>query len=148
MQNTNWPSRSRAANTGAQLEVAYSSLKWLLLGSLINFTKNISACTSAEGLYIDTRGYKRHPVPSKTPSLTEDFCLYFWPEDLVIHSWQQSSTLLGPDSSFSLSAVLFFWMLCCQLMLYRPDPQTKMILIQTLWPITQFPAGWNQKQNE
>lgn len=86
MQNTNWPSRSRAANTGAQLEVACSSLKWPLLGSLINFTKNINACTSAEGLYVDSRGYKRHPVPSKTPSLTEVFCLYFWPVDLVIHS--------------------------------------------------------------
>lgn len=86
MQNTNWPSRSRAANTGAQLEVACSSLKWPLLGSLINFTKNINACTSAEGLYIDSRGYKRHPVPSKTPSLTEVFCLSFWPVDLVIHS--------------------------------------------------------------
>lgn len=42
---------------------------------------------SAEGLYVDSRGYKRHPVPSKTPSLTEVFfCLYFWPVDLVIHS--------------------------------------------------------------
>lgn len=86
MRNTNWPSRSRAANTGAQLEVACSSLKWPPLGSLINFTKNINACTSAEGLYVDSRGYKRHPVPSKTPSLTEVFCLYFWPVDLVIHS--------------------------------------------------------------
>lgn len=33
---------------------------------------------SAEGLYVDSRGYKRHPVPSKTPSLTEVFfvCIF------------------------------------------------------------------------